>query len=203
MQRRRRGRAAALQDFHFQPFASPFEGNPQAGRRRLPGGFGRAEQHHESTAGLGGDRKAPQLFIARALEPGDERMAGPGAQHLLRRPERIAPARRMDHGEMREIDARRSERGCIRQVRRREPHDPLPGRGKPGEGRQHELELADSFLQAEDFGQGSGRPAAARQAAVKLGVACGNGLGYGRQRLAAPDRMLLQDFVQGGHRYCI
>ena len=130
-------------------------------------------------------------------------MAGPGTQHLLRRPERIAPAGRMYHGEVGEIDAGRGERRRIRQVRRREPHHPLPRRGKPGEGGQHELELPDSFLQAEDFGQRAGRPAAARQIAVKLGVACGNRRRHGRQRLAAPDRVLLQDFVQGDHLYCI
>ena len=127
MQRRGHRRAAALQDFHFQPFASSFQRNPQASRRRLPGGFGRAEQHHEGPARLGGDRQAPQLFITRALEPGDERVAGPGTQHLLRRPERIAPPGRMDHGEVGEIDASRSERGCIRQVRWSKPHHPLPG----------------------------------------------------------------------------
>ncbi len=126
-------------------------------------------------------------------------MAGPGAQHLLGRPQGVAPARRTHHRKIREVHACRGERGRIRQVRRRQPCDALARRGQGSQRRQRELQLADSFLQAEDLGERADRPAAARQFPVELGVTRGNRFGNPGERGAAPNRMPLQDVLEGDH----
>ena len=138
------------------------------------------------------------------MEPGEQPVAGTGAQDLLRGPQGIAAPGRMHHGEMRQVDAGGGERGRVRQVRRREPDDALPGCGQAGERGQEQLELADALLQPEDFGQRAGGPASPGQVPVEVGVAGGNRGGEGRKRLAAPDGLLLQDFFEGGsHGSCI
>ena len=162
-------------------------------------GFARAEQHDESSARLGGDREAAQFLIPGMAEPSDQGMAGAGAQHLLRRPEGIAPAGGAHHGEMGEIHARGGQGGRIRQMRRREPYDALPGRGEPCQRRQDELQLADSFLQPQNLGERRGRPPAARQLPVELHITRGNCWGNRRERRAAPDGMLLQEVFEGRH----
>ena len=132
-------------------------------------------------------------------EPGEQRMAGSGAQHLLRRPQGIAPARRTHDRQMRQIDACGSQRGCIRQMRRGEPDDALSGSGQRREHGKHELQLPHPIAPAEDLGERADRPAAARQFPVELGVTRGNRFGNSGQRGAAPDGMLLQDVFDGDH----
>ena len=65
----------------------------------------RPEERHPGAARFGGHRKAPQLLVARAREPGEERMAACGAQHLLGRPQRVAAPRSAHQRELGEIDA--------------------------------------------------------------------------------------------------
>jgi len=162
-------------------------------------GFARAEQHDERAARFGGDREPAQFLIPGMAEPSDQGMTRAGAQHLLRRPESIAPARGAHHGEMGEIHARGGQGGRIRQVRRRQPYDALPGRGEPCQRRQDELQLADSLLQPQDLGKRRGRPPAARQLPVELYVTRGNRWGNRRERPAAPDGMPLQEDFEGRH----
>lgn len=92
-------------------------------------GFGRTPQGDERAPALGGDGEAAQLRIARARQPGEQRMAARRAQDLLGGPERIAPAGSPDHREPGEVDPGCDERRRIRQVRGRKPCDPLSGRG--------------------------------------------------------------------------
>jgi len=54
---------------------------------------------------LGSDREAPQVRIAGAWQPGEQRVAAAGPQGLLRSPQRVAPAGSAHQGEMRQIDA--------------------------------------------------------------------------------------------------
>lgn len=126
-------------------------------------------------------------------------MAAAGAQHLLGRPQRIAPSRRPYDSEMGEIDACGRQRGRVRHVRRRKPHDPLSGPGERGERGQDKLQLADTFAVAEDLGQRAGRPAAAGKLAVEVHKARGDRGCRDGQRAAAPDRMPLQDFFECRH----
>ena len=121
-------------------------------------------------------------------------MAAAGAQHLFGRPQRIAAPGGAHDGEMSQIDPCRGERGRVRQVRRREPHDALARGGERGERRQHELKLADAFAVRKDLGQRPGGPAAAGQ----LMIEDRETRWHGRRRLgegcAAPDRMPLENF---------
>lgn len=127
-------------------------------------------------------------------------MAGAGAQHLLGRPERVAPAARPDHGQEFEPHARGRQRRRVRQVRRREPRDPLLLRAQCSERGNDELQLAQPLARRKDFGQRSGRPAAAGQLAVKCREAARH---RGRRRTGgratAPHRLAIEDFLQGGH----
>ena len=66
------------------------EREAQSGRRRFSRGGERAKQERHDMARFGRYGKALQLGVARFLQPGGERVAGSGAQRLLRRPERIA-----------------------------------------------------------------------------------------------------------------
>ena len=133
-------------------------------------------------------------------EPSDQGMAGTGSQHLLRRPQRIAPAGRADHDEVGQIDPCGGQGRRIRQMRRRQPYDTLPRSGEPCQGRQHELQLADPFLQAEDFRERCGGPAAPWQLPIELRITRGNCWGNRGERLAAPDGVPLQEVFEGRHR---
>lgn len=199
MQRLEGRSAATFDDAHGELSCLRFQSDAQRGGRRLARRFARPEQRDERAASFGRDGQAPQLFIARVPEPGDQSVAGTGAQHLLRRPESVAAAGCMHYGKVSEVDADSRQRGGIRQMRRREPYDPLAGRSQASERGQKELQLADSLLQAQDFSERSDRPAPSRQMAVEIGVAGGNRPRARRRRLAAPDWMLLEDFLQGGH----
>ncbi len=162
-------------------------------------GFARAEQHDESAARFGRDGEPAQLLVPGMAEPSDQAMAGTGAQHLLRRPEGVAPAGRAHHGKVCEIDPRGGQGGRVRQMRRRQPDDALPSGSKSRQRRQHELQLADSLLETEDLGQRPRRPAAPRQFPVEVDITRGNRWGNRRERLATPNRMLLQKSFEGRH----
>ena len=88
-------------------------------------------------------------------------MAAAGAQNLLRGPQRIAPARRVHHGELGKVHAGGDKRGRIKQMRRRKPCHALADPRQGSHGRQNELELAYSFLAAQDLGERPARPAPA------------------------------------------
>jgi len=162
-------------------------------------GLQRTEQRHPRLPGLGCNREAAQLLVARAGEPGEQRMAAPGAQHLLGGPQRIAAPGRAHYGKMGEVQAGRRERRRIGQMRRRQPDDALACPGKCRERRQHELQLAYAFTLAQDLAQAPGRPAAAGQLAVERGKPAWDRRQRAGKRAAAPHRMLLQDFFQGRH----
>jgi len=191
--------AAPFDDADAQFPRAGLEREAQACRGRLARGLLRAEDQHAGPARLGRHRQPAQLLVAGLAKPGKQRAAGSRAQHLLRGPERVAPARRAHHGELREIDPGRRQRRRVRQVGRREPDDALAGAGKPRERRQRDLELTDAFLRTEDLGERSGRPAAARQLAVEGGVTRGNRTGNPSGRGSAPDGIALQEMLKGRH----
>ena len=120
-------------------------------------------------AGGGGHREAPQLRVAGDGQPCQQRTAAARAQHLLGRPQGVAPARGADHDELREVDPGGSERRRIRQVGRRDPgHAPaLPGQRR--ERRQDELQLADPLALAQEFREPARWPSAAGQLAIQEG----------------------------------
>jgi len=114
-------------------------------------------------------------------------MAARGAQHLLRRPERVAARRRMHQRELRKVDAAGGERRGVRQVRWRKPCDSPARPGKRGERGQHQPKLADAGTPDEKLGQGAAGPAAAGKLAVERFEAGGRGRCTGREAPAAPD----------------
>lgn len=184
---------------YFQSILSGLESDAQTGWRGLACGRRRPEQDDEGAAGFGRDGEPAQLLVAGMAEPADQAMAGTGAQHLLRRPEGVAPAGGAHHGKMRQIDARGGQGGRVRQMRRRQPDDALPGGSQSRQRRQHKLQLADALLQAHDLGQRPRRPAASRQFPVKVDVTRGNGWGNRCERLAAPDGVMLKERFEGRH----
>ena len=114
-------------------------------------------------------------------------MAARGAQHLLRRPERVAARRRMHQRELRKVDAAGGKRRRVRQVRWRKPCDSPARPGKRGERGQHQPKLADAGTPDEKLGQGAAGPAAAGKLAVERFEAGGRGRCTGREAPAAPD----------------
>ena len=170
MERRAGERPAAFQDPHGESIAGGLEGEPQCGGRGFACRGGGPENGDEGMARLGRDREAAQFLVARMAQPRDERVARPGAQHLLRRPERIEAAGRAHDGELREIDAGGGERRRIRQVRRGEPHDALALLRQRGERRQDDLQLAYTLCVAQDLGERPARPPAARQLRIELAI---------------------------------
>src|SRR5687767_6605398 len=102
-ERRGGGSAAALQDLDRKRVACGFEQQAQGRRRSALKRLGWAKERHPGAAGFRGHGKAPQLLVARGLEPGEERLTS-GAQELLRGPQRIASARGAHQRELGEID---------------------------------------------------------------------------------------------------
>ena len=178
---------------YVQFIPSWLERDAQACRRGFLRGFARAEQDDESAACLRSDRKPAQFLVSRMAEPSDQGVAGPGAQHLLRRPQGIAPAGRAHYGEMGQVDPCGGQGGGIGQMRWRQPYDALSRGGEPGQRGQDELQLANSFLQAQHLGEGGGGPSAARQVPVELCITRGNRWGNRAERLTAPDGVPLQE----------
>jgi hypothetical protein len=84
----RRGgrRAPALEDADRKRAAFGLERDAQGGRRSLVRGFARAEKRHPGRASSRSDREAPQLPVAQAAKPAEDRVAASRAQHLLRGP---------------------------------------------------------------------------------------------------------------------
>ncbi len=150
-------------------------------------------------ARLGGDREAPQLLVARIAQPREQRMAASGAQRLLGGPQRIAPARRAHHRQMREIDSRGSKRRRVRQVRRRQPYDALARRGQAGERWQQQSKLADALAATQDLGERARGPSAAGKLRIQIGEARRHGGRGPPRRRAAPNPGLLQEIFQGRH----
>ena len=178
---------------YVQLIPSRLQSDAQACRRGFLRGFARAEQDDESAARLCSDRKPAQFLISGMAEPPDQGVAGTGAQHLLRRPQGIAPAGRAHYGEMGQVDPCGGQSGRIGQMRRRQPYDTLSRSGEPCQRGQDELQLADPFLQAEDLGERGGGPSAPRQLPVELHITRGNRWGNRGQCLTAPDGVPLQE----------
>ena len=198
-QRRTRRWSAALEDADRQIARDGLERETQAGRRRLALHFARAEHGDEGAARLGGGSEALQLGVARAMEPDEQRSAACAAQHLLRRPECVAPTRRAHDGEMSQVDAGGCQRRCIRQMRRCKPDDALPRPRERRQRRHQDLQLADAPEVAEDFGQRSAGPATARKLRVERRVSAGDDISRLRECRAAPNGMLLEECVEGRH----
>lgn len=112
--------------------------------------------------GAGGHRQAPQLQIAGAGQPGEQRVAVARAQHLLGRPQGIAPAWRTDHDKLRQIYPRGGERGCIRQVGRRKPGHALALPGQRRKRRQDQLQFPYPFTLAQELRKSACRPSTTR-----------------------------------------
>lgn len=155
-------------------------------------------ERDEGMSRTGGNGKAAQFGVARARQPGEERMTDAGAQRLLGRPERIVPAGGADHRELGEIGTGRGERRRVRQVRRREPQDALARRGQRGERGDEKAELADGPLAAKDLGQRGGRPPAAGQFGVECRETRRQAGRRARQACAAPDALRAEDVIEGG-----
>ena len=142
---RRGGRsAAALEDAKRKCFGEvPGACAAPAGEASCAASRGRKSATQARLA-FGGDRKAPQLVVACAAEPAEQRMAArrsatPAPPPTAHRAARGRAPRRAGRGR-----CRRGKRGRVRQMRRREPDDALAGPRKRGERRQHELQLADA-----------------------------------------------------------
>ena len=198
-ERRREGRAAALEDAHGERPGCRLERQAQAGGRGFMDGLARPPERDEGGAHLGSDREAPQLLVARARQPGKQRVAAGGAQRLLGRPQGIAPARGPDHDKLREVDPCGGQRRRVGQVRRRKPDHALARRGEGRERRQEERELADALAVAENFSQSASRPPSSRQLAVQEGITRGDGWTRAGKRCAAPNGVPLEDFVERRH----
>src|SRR6266478_633963 len=202
-QRRGGWRATALQNADGELALDRLERDAQAGGRRLARRFAGAEQRDQGAAGFGGDREAPQLRVAGGAKPRQQRMAGARAQRLFGGPQAVAAPGCPHHGQTGKIDTGGGERGCIRQVRRREPdHAPARG-GQRSERGQQQPQLADPLLQAEDLGEPAGRPAAPRQLAVQDRKPAGDDGSTGKGCSAAPDGMPLEEVFEGHHHNCI
>lgn len=105
---------------------------------------------------------------------------------------------------MLESHARGGKGGRVRQVRRRQPGDPLACSGERGERRQHESQFSHAFARSEDLGQRARWPAAARQFAIEQREARRQRPGFGSSgSAAAPDRLSAKDVLEVGHGYCI
>lgn len=99
----------------------------------------------------------------------------------------------MHHGQAFQAHACGLQRGCVRQVGRRQPGDAVPRCGEPGQGRQHDLQLADAFRPAQHLDQ-PGRPASAGQLGVERRIAgLRRGGAGGGGSAAAPDGMPLEN----------
>ena len=76
-------------------------------------------------ARLCGHGETLQLHVASLGQPGGERMAASRTQRLLRGPERLLPAGRLENQQVREIKAGSGQCRRIGYVGRRKPHDAL------------------------------------------------------------------------------
>jgi hypothetical protein len=110
-------RPPALEDAYGELPAVRHERQPQGRGRGFLRGRQRAEQQDEGCARFRGQSEPPQLAIARARQPQEQRPAGAGTQHLLGGPQRIPPAGRPDHGQEFQAQAGGGERRGIRQMR--------------------------------------------------------------------------------------
>ena len=147
-------------------------------------------------ARFGRHGKALQLGVARPFQPRRKRMAAPGAQCLLRRPERIAAARRRGDQELREIEPRGSERGRIRNMRRTDPQGSITSAYQCRQRRQYEPELADTRLIAQKLGERLARPAASGELGVQGRETRGLRRNVPDQSPAAPHRVPLEDCIK-------
>ena len=118
-------------------------------------------------------------------------MAGAGAQALLRGPQGIEAPGGAHHGEIREVDARRSKGRRIGKMRRREPDDALARHCEPRERRQHDLELSYALAIAENLGERTDRPARARKLSIERVVSRRYSAQRRSEAAAAPNRLLL------------
>ena len=126
-------------------------------------------------------------------------MAAARAQHLLGRPQGVAPARGAHHGEVHQVDPRGGQRRGIGQVRRREPGDAPAPRGQGGERRQDELQLADALALAQELGEPARGPSAPRQLPVEGGKAARHRGGFAEAGRAAPRGVVPQEIFQSRH----
>lgn len=195
-QRAARRRAAALDEAHDEFAGARLERKAQAGGRRLARRRRGTKEKGEPAPGLRGDREALQLGIAQARQPGEQRLAGGGPQHLLGGPERFAPLARLYDDELRDIDPGGGKRRRVRYMRRRETEDPLPGGAEARYGRQDELQLAYAGGVAEQLGQLAARPAATGQPGIQGAEAGGYAGRALREARPAPYRLALQDVIQ-------
>ena len=87
-------------------------------------------------------------------------------------------------------------------MRRREPRNPPPRRTQFGKRGNHELQLAHALARSEDFGQRTCRPATAGQLAIERSEAARHGArSRTGGRAAAPYRLAIENFLQGGHGF--
>src|SRR5436190_12149825 len=126
-------------------------------------------------------------------------MAASRAQGLLGRPERFAAARRTHDEQVHRIEARGSQCGRIRQVRRADPDGALTRAREPGKRRQNERELADACRVSEELAQSRTWPAATGEFLIEAGKAARHGIQIGAERSAAPQDVALQQLVEGAH----
>ncbi len=131
-------------------------------------------------------------------------MACACAQHLLGRPQRIAPARCSHHYQMLEPHTGGGQRRGVRQMRRRQPGDALAAGAQRSERGQHQAQFSHALARSKDFGERACRPAAARQFAIEQREACRQRPGFGSNgSAAAPDGLPPENVIEGCHGYCI
>ena len=118
--------------------------------------------------------QAPQLGEGGRARPEKHAAAGRRAQRLLRRPQCVAVPGSLDDDDAGQVDAGRGERRRIGQVGRGDPDDEFALRGQLRQRRAEDAQLTYAFVLRQDFGQGTARPAAARQFGVQRRKARGD-----------------------------
>ena len=160
--------APALQDSECQTVASPrrfaLGQDAKLRHRRLVGGRGGTEQRCPGAARYGGKLQAADLggLERRLVEPGEGGARCAAFQRLLKRPQRLAMAFRVDQEHLAYIDARPGERRRVGHERRIDPGD--PARFVAADTRQggcQQPQFPDAVDIAQEFHQACGGPAAA------------------------------------------
>lgn len=127
------------------------------------------KQNPERFTRLGGKLQAPQGLGVGVREPGEHHARRPGTQRLLYRPQPFLRVARMHDEHAREIDTGTRQRRRIRNVRRRDEHQPALVLSGACQRRHEQGKLADTFARDHDLGERTARQPPARQQRVEPG----------------------------------
>jgi len=180
--------ATTLEDAHLHPARESREGQPQRGRRRLAGKAIGAQQDEGRGVFFGSQLQATQGAHVGICKPQQNDVAGARSQGLAGRPAGVGRAGRLDEEQTLERHPGGGQGRRVERLRRRDADRPAPG-ADTGQKGQQQAELADPGVGQEEFGEGSPRPATARQHGVQWGVTGRQARGCRRgQPIATPDQ---------------